>query len=308
LVYQGLAAFYLLEDDDELDLGLPRGKYDVPLMIADRSFNEDGSFRYRFDVEPGFRGDTMLVNGAITPRMTVERRLYRLRFLNASNARNLELRLGNGRAMTQIGTDAGLIQAPVPRTSIPMQPAERVDVLIDFRQFGAGSKIVLHNTAGDGTTSVIMRFDVVRGGAEEFQVPKKLRAVEKTPPPNAERVWPLDIRGLQKPEWKIDGLSFGTHRIDCRPRLGTTERWTFVNKSVRTHPMHLHGCRFRVISQGGAPPHPADRAWKDTVAVLPNQTVTVEPYFDSFAGVYVFHCHNSEHGDMAMMGNMEVVA
>jgi FtsP/CotA-like multicopper oxidase with cupredoxin domain len=154
-----------------------------------------------------------------------------------------------------------------------------------------------------------MRFDVVDGGGtEDFRVPKRLRRLEKIPKPNVERVWPLDIRGLAKPSWKIDGLSFGTNRIDCRPRLGSSELWTFVNNSVRTHPMHLHGCRFRVISQGGKPPHPADRAWKDTVAVLPGETVVVQPYFDGFAGRYVFHCHNSEHGDQAMMGNMEVVA
>jgi FtsP/CotA-like multicopper oxidase with cupredoxin domain len=308
-VYQGLAAFYVLDDDDELDLDLPRGKYDVPLMIADRSFNADGSFRYRFDVEPGFRGDTILVNGAISPRMRVERRLYRLRILNASNARPYELVLGNGRKMIQIASDSGLLPAPQARQVIPMQPAERVDVLIDFSQFGVGSKVVLHNAAGEATTTGVMRFDVVGGGGkEEFRVPRRLRRLERIPKPNASRVWPLDIGGLAKPTWRIDGLSFGTSRIDCRPRLGTTELWTFVNNSVRTHPMHLHGCRFRVVSEGGKPPHPADRAWKDTVAVLPHQTVVVKPYFDGFPGRYVFHCHNSEHGDQAMMGNMEVVA
>ena len=308
-VYQGLAAFYVLDDDDESELDLPRGKYDVPLMLADRSFNADGTFRYRFDVEPGFRGDTILVNGAIAPRMRVERRLYRLRFLNASNARPYELVLGNGRKMVQIASDSGLIQKPVARSVIPMQPAERVDVLIDFSQFGVGSKVVLHNRAGEANTTGVMRFDVVGGGgSEDFRVPRRLRRLERIPRPNAKRVWPLDIGGLAKPTWRIDGLAFGTDRIDCRPRLGTTEDWTFVNNSVRTHPMHLHGCRFRVISQGGKPPHPADRAWKDTVAVLPGETVVVRPYFDGFPGRYVFHCHNSEHGDQAMMGNMEVVA
>jgi FtsP/CotA-like multicopper oxidase with cupredoxin domain len=72
--------------------------------------------------------------------------------------------------------------------------------------------------------------------------------------------------------------------------------------------MHLHGCRFRVVSQGGKPPHPGDAGWKDTVPVLPGETVVVQPYFDGFGGRYVFHCHNSEHGDRAMMGQMEVVA
>ena len=97
-------------------------------------------------------------------------------------------------------------------------------------------------------------------------------------------------------------------RIDCRPRLGSSELWTFVNHSQRTHPMHLHGYHFRIVSVNGEPPHPGDRGWKDTVAVYPSQTVVMRPNFDYYAGRYVFHCHASEHSDMSMMGTMEVVA
>ena len=84
--------------------------------------------------------------------------------------------------------------------------------------------------------------------------------------------------------------------------------WTWVNNSERTHPMHLHGYHFRVVSIDGKPPHPGDAGWKDTVPVYAHQTVVVRPYFDYFTGVYVFHCHAAEHGDMSMMGQMEVVA
>ena len=70
----------------------------------------------------------------------------------------------------------------------------------------------------------------------------------------------------------------------------------------------LMGAPWRVVSVNGKPPHPADRGWKDTVAVYPNETVVVMPYFDYFPGRYVFHCHAAEHGDMSMMGQMEVVA
>ena len=133
-------------------------------MIQDRSFNADGSFRYRVDLDRGFRGDTILVNGAVAPRMKVERRLYRLRFLNAANARAFTLSLGNNRAITQIGSEGGLLTKPVRRASIPLEPAERADVVIDFRQFGVGSKVILHNLGGEATTQAIMRFDVVRGG------------------------------------------------------------------------------------------------------------------------------------------------
>ena len=305
-LFAGLAAFYLLEEEDEDEL--PRGSYDVPLMITDRSFNADGSFRYRVDLDRGFRGDTILVNGAVAPRMRVERRLYRLRFLNASNARAYALALGNNRAMVQIASDAGLLPKPVARTSIPLEPAERVEVVIDFRQFGAGSQVILHNTAGEASTQAVMRFDVVKGGTEHARVPARLTELEELPAVNAQRGWPLTFQGLGASMWQIAGGGFSENRIDCRPRQSTTELWTFTNHSERTHPMHLHGYHFRVVSQGGRPPHPGDAAWKDTVAVLPQQTVVVRPYFDYFPGRYVFHCHAAEHGDMSMMGQMEVVA
>ncbi|HET6548656.1 MAG TPA: multicopper oxidase domain-containing protein, partial [Solirubrobacter sp.] len=151
-LFAGLAAFYVVEDPDEAELGLPQGEHDVPLMIQDRSFNADGSFRYRLDLDRGFRGDTILVNGAVAPRMRVERRLYRLRFLNASNARAYALALGDNRPLTQIASDAGLLPKPVERTSLPLEPAERADVVVDFRDFGIGSKVILHNTIGEATT------------------------------------------------------------------------------------------------------------------------------------------------------------
>ncbi len=307
-LFAGLAAFYLVDDPADAELELPQGKFDVPLMIQDRSFNADGSFRYRVDLDRGFRGDTILVNGAIAPRMKVERRKYRLRFLNAANARAFTLALGNNRAMTQIGSEGGLLAKPVRRGTIPLEPAERADVVIDFRAFGAGSKVILHNVGGEATTQAIMRFDVVRGGSEEARVPKVLAEEEPLPVVNARRGWPLTFQGLGTSMWQIASGGFDEMRIDCRPRQGSTELWTWTNNSQRTHPMHLHGYHFRVVSMNGKPPHPGDAGWKDTVAVYPNQTVVVRPYFDYFPGRYVFHCHAAEHGDMSMMGQMEVVA
>ena len=190
-----------------------------------------------------------------------------------------------------------------------MEPAERVDVIVDFRQFGVGSKVILHNPVGEPSTSAVMRFDVVRGGAEEARIPKLMREEEELPEVNAERSWPLTFQGLAGggSVWQIGGGGFSEMRIDCRPRQGSTELWTWRNLSNRTHPMHMHGYHFKIVSMNGKPPHPGDAGWKDTVAVYPNETVVVRPYFDYFPGVYVFHCHAAEHGDMSMMGQMEVV-
>ena len=109
-------------------------------MIADHAFNRDGSFRYGENIDLGFRGDTILVNGAVSPRMRVERRLYRLRFLNGSNARTYRLRLGRGRVMTQIGERRRAARRPAPPASHAALPAERVDLVIDFRDYAAGHR------------------------------------------------------------------------------------------------------------------------------------------------------------------------
>jgi spore coat protein A len=305
-LYYGLLAMYVLEDDLERELELPAGDYDVPLVIADHAFNRDGSFRYVENVDLGFRGDTILVNGAVSPRMRVERRKYRFRLLNGSNSRTYELRLGRGRRMTQIAGDGGLLARPVKRTRVPLHPAERVDLVIDFRDYAPGTELVLRNLDGEGSTVAVMRFDVSgRRVSEDFRVPRRLRSPERLPASSADRRWDL---GFGTGAWQINGRDFDPARMDARPRHGTTERWTFVNRSNRVHPMHIHGFLFRVLERSSGPVHAGERlCWKDTIGVLPDETVTVLAWFAPYTGKYVFHCHALEHADRAMMLQLEVV-
>jgi spore coat protein A, manganese oxidase len=305
-LYYGLVSMYIVHDEQEVELGLPQDEFDIPVVIADHAFNKDGSFRYAENVDLGFRGDTILVNGAISPRLTVQRRKYRFRFLNASNARSYALRLGGGRPMVQIAGDGGLLQRPVARTNFPLHPAERVEMVIDFSDYGPGEELTLFNLEGEGGTVPVMRFDVEGGKVtEEFRVPKRLREPDPLPPANARRRWELS---LGTAAWQINGLGWDPNRIDVRPRLGSTEVWTFVNNSNRVHPMHLHGFFFKMLDRSTGPVALADKlGWKDTVGVLPNETVNVLAWFAPYSGKYVFHCHSLEHADKAMMLQMEIV-
>jgi spore coat protein A len=306
-VYRGLAGFYVVEDEREERLELPRGAFDVPLMIQDRAFNRDGSLRYASSPEPGFLGDTILVNGVVAPRMRVRRRLYRFRLLNASNARRYKLVLGGGRPMFQIASDGGLLERPLKRRAITISPAERIDVIVDFRDYAPGTELVLHNDLGSRSTVAVMRFDVDRGGgAEEARVPRRLRELRPLPAPAVDRRFELSLATGGGILWQIGGRSFDPNRIDVRPRLGTSERWAFVNTSTRLHPMHTHGFRFRVLKRSLGPVPRSERGWKDTVPVRPGETVTVQPWFAPYPGRYVFHCHALEHGDFGMMLQMEV--
>ena len=251
-LYYGLVGCYVLGDDREDALGLPRDEYDVPIVLADHAFNRDGSFRYAENVDVGFLGDTILVNGAVAPRMRVDRRLYRLRFVNASNARIYDLRLGNGRPMVQVASDGGLLERALRRTSVTLHPAERVELLVDFRDYRPGSEIVLHNAGGEQTTRAVHALRRrprrrQRGGADPARpdadpgtaARARRRAAAGTsasrPPAACSGSWPA--RG------------FDPSRVDVQPRLGTTELWQWRNPSNRSHPMHLHGMLFRVIER-----------------------------------------------------------
>jgi FtsP/CotA-like multicopper oxidase with cupredoxin domain len=304
-LYFGVSGFYLLEDELEAELELPQGDYDVPLMISDRSFEADGRLKYVRDIDQGFLGDTILVNGAVSPRMAVERAVYRLRFLNQSNARQYRLELGGGEPMLQIAGDGGLLAEAVPRNNVLLAPAERVDVLVDFRGFKAGTQLRLTNGLGAGGTGMVMRFDVTGRRPVSGALPQRLRPKEAIPAPVADRTWELNF-GSASSEWQIAGKGFDMERVDVTTQLGTTERWKFANTSHRAHPMHLHGVHFRVLERSRGPVNAGDKAWKDTVWVRTEETVTVQPRFGPYPGRYVFHCHNLEHQDRAMMLQMEI--
>jgi FtsP/CotA-like multicopper oxidase with cupredoxin domain len=313
-LYRGRIGMYLIEDPEERELDLPRGRFDVPLLIVDRNFNDDNQFVYgsTIPLDP-LPGRTMVVNGAVSPRMRTERRLYRLRLANISNGRTLKLALSNGQRMIQIGADTGLLPRPYPRKVISLCAGERADVVVDFREVKAGKKVVLENralVAGDPPEAgKVLRFDVVRGGKERARVPKRLRAPYLLPSVAAERTITLSLKtSPSPPEWQMDGKSYDPGRIEFSPRLGTTEIWNFVNESSVMHPMHAHLAHFKVLEVGGQKPHPADGGFghKDTVAVAGNQTVKVRMYFTGYTGRYVYHCHAAEHSDHNMMAQMEV--
>jgi len=135
-VYKGLAGMIIIDDDYE-DLELPNtyGIDDIPLIIQDRRFNEDGSFSYmdRYDdLVIGVHGTDVLVNGTLNPAFTPGTRLVRFRILNGCNARTLNLALSNGQAFQQIASDGGLLEEPVTLTSVELAPAERAEILVDF--------------------------------------------------------------------------------------------------------------------------------------------------------------------------------
>ncbi|MCH1572330.1 MAG: multicopper oxidase domain-containing protein [Longimicrobiales bacterium] len=107
----------------------------------------------------------------------------------------------------------------------------------------------------------------------------------------------------------INGRSFEMGRIDHQIRLGTTEVWRIVNETGLAHPVHVHAGQFRVLSRTGSRGQvmPWEQGLKDTVLVLPQETVEIAVRFDRFPGVFLMHCHNLEHEDAGMMMNFQVL-
>jgi spore coat protein A, manganese oxidase len=322
-VYRGLAGMYLLRDEVEDSLPLPKGEKEVPLVITDRTFQEDGSFYYpsldpTLQGEPGVLalaangmfGDTVLVNGAPWPVLEVSNTMHRLRILNASNARIYDLALDpappGGKPFVQVGSDGGLLEAPVAHDTIVAAPAERFDVVVDFSRYPVGTQVTLKNRRGEGKTSDVMRFVVARREKEEGSVPERLAPDLGFPDPDDVEVTRRFqfIAGVFGGMSAINNKTFDPGRIDARPRLGSTEIWEIG--ADPSHPFHMHLVHFKVLSRDGGPPGPHDAGWKDTVS-LEGGSVRVAARFEGWRGKYVFHCHNLEHEDMMMMANFEVV-
>jgi spore coat protein A len=320
-VYRGLAGFHLVRDAAEDALPLPGGERDIPLMICDRAFDEDGAFRYP-SVDPALRdghgvtedymegvlGDVILVNGAPWPTLEVSNTRYRFRLLNASNARRFELALDpaprSGKAFTQIGSDAGLLGAPRAHDRIRMSQAERFDVVVDFSQYPVGTKITMLNRLADGNTGKVMQFHVVRAAKDDTAVPAKLVDFEVLDRGAAVRTRKFDFNQRSDDGWDINGEVFDVDRILAAPKLGDVEIWRFDGDA--DHPIHLHLAHFQVLSRNQNDPGEFDGGWKDTVDMQSGKEIEVIARFDGYRGKYVFHCHNLEHEDMGMMANMQV--
>ena len=300
-VWMGLAGLYILDDPDDPQT-LPAGPQDVPLAISDRSFDANNQISYTFD-RGGVTGDHALVNGLPQPYLDVADRKYRFRILNASNLRNYQLELSNGQSMTQIGTESGLLPAPVTRQSILISPAERVDIVVDFNGL-LGQQLILRNVLENGALSELVQFRVNSHEIDTASVPATLRPQENIGTPTITRTFDFSRNGGQ---WRINGLPFDPSRVDAQPVLGTTERWILRNSGGWDHTVHIHDVDHQLISRNGQPPTP-DELTKESWYIGGGQEVEVKLKFTDHVGRYVFHCHVLEHEDDAMMGQFEVVA
>jgi len=380
-VYAGLAGLFLVSDEEEAALDLPGGAQDIAMVIQDRNFDNDNQFVYLDEGEGAARhgrgpmgdgmmgggmgrgmmgggmgsmmagmmgvlGEHILVNSRPNASLDVQRRAHRLRLLNASNTRMYKLAWDDRSPLTVIGTDGGLLGAPVQRDYVMLAPAERVDLWVDFGRWPAGTERALRSLAfeggmnmggmmgasgglADGAPFVVHRFRMREGAAGTATLPRRLASI---PPPQPRLAVNFDdpkvfdiTMGMMT--WGINGAGFdmlGASALET-VKLGTQEVWEFRNDGrssmmgmVMPHSMHVHGLQFRVLGRSVSRQFAAeydtvkdglvDEGWKDTVLVMPGERVRILLRFADYPGLFLYHCHMLEHEDSGLMRNYLVKA
>ncbi|HEX3597136.1 MAG TPA: multicopper oxidase domain-containing protein, partial [Polyangiaceae bacterium] len=328
--YAGLLGAYIVRDDSEDSLDLPRGEHEVPLFLFDRIFDADGKLHYPTSGDPESPwvpevfGDAHLVNGKLFPHLEVEPRKYRFRVVNASNARFYYLSLSNAQTFHQIGTDQGLLPAPVPVTSVTLSPGERADLVVDFSAV-RNTNLILKSQSFE-----LMQFRVAdRPRVRDAALPATLRKIKSLSPRAAVQTRRLSLREYEGPGHRmlmlLDGKRFA-EPVSEKPVLDSVEIWELVNTTEDTHPIHLHLVRFQILERqrfdsdeflssgamkllpGRVPPERGEAGWKDTVRADPGVITRIIVRFEGYVGRYLWHCHLLEHAANEMMRPFEVVA
>ena len=297
-VSAGLAGQYWLRDaydngQSTNPLGLPSGASELPLTFQDKSFNADGTLAYPVGAFCGIKapagypnqwspesfGDVAVVNGKATPNLNVARGIYRFRVVDASNARFYHVKFPAGAGVYQIGTDGGLLNAPVRLSELLLAPAERADLLVDFRSAAPGSTFRLTNDANAPFSSLtappadnqaplsdLMQFTVTRAIGFQGEIPRTLRGGRNQPKvlptlkATVTRTVMLNeitdptllepVHGHINNQFYSDstGMAPRTTQIET-PKLNSIEEWDIVNTTGDAHPIHIHLTQFRLLNR-----------------------------------------------------------
>lgn len=343
-VSKGIAGFFIVKDPEEAALTLPRtyGVDDIPLNIQSKAFDNLLQIAIASDMDTA-----LFVNGTLNPVFDAPAQVVRFRVLNGSSLRSYYVGLSNNQTFYQIGTDGGLLDAPLALTRLRLSPGERAEILVNFSGmenqhlylksyasemangiYGADSVGDANNEIHDyednflnGADFNLMKIEVTAATANPVTtIPVSLIPIVPFNPNTATknrvivmdtiRMLPMDVPNLAEGPFGMNNTSFDMEVINEVVYLNTTETWTLVNKTMVAHPFHIHDIQFNVLSKNGLPPDSTQRGWKDVVLVMPNDSVTFITKFETFSDPmipYMYHCHLLHHEDDGMMGSFVVL-
>ncbi|MDH5264079.1 MAG: multicopper oxidase family protein [Betaproteobacteria bacterium] len=317
-VSRGLAAPFIVRAASDPLAGIP----EVTMLVTGIRLDGSGQVSPNgpMDFTVGRQGEQLLVNGGRLPVHTVRPgETQRWRILNATSAHYLRLAL-DGHAFTLVGTDGGLLGAPVgPLGEILVAPAQRVEVVVTASAT-PGARFVLralrHATDSMGmgvyaTEELLTLSTTTDPAVAAFPLPATLRPVAEPGTGAARKRLALTQSGMGMMGgmfgFLINGRAFDMNRVDLVSTAGETESWDIVNDTLMDHPIHIHGTQFQLVSRESAGRVTAApyRAWIDTVDVPAGTTATIRVRQD-LPGKRMVHCHILEHEDAGMMAVLEV--
>ena len=342
-VYRGLAGMIIIDDEESDALALPRtyGLDDLPIIIQDRTFDAEGQLVYSLEDadEDGWLGETVIINGAISPVAKVPAGKVRLRILNGANARFYIVAFADRRTFYKIASDGGLLPAPVPLTTMEMAPGERCEIVVDLADGNSAGLLTLFEDEFEDEDGVVSNLlDQLFRSDKPKPQPSLTLSVDRALPAQTAPL-PDTLATITRPkaseimrtrdfflemdhgggghgqqgghgsmDMTINGTAMDMGVINERVKRGVWERWR-VRSDQGAHPFHVHGCSFLIEQMEGASAPPDQQGWKDTVVLDDDDWSEFIVRFDHLAGEqhpYMYHCHILEHEDRGMMGQFTV--
>lgn len=292
-VERGLYGALIVRSPDDPELDAER-----ILLLDDLKLDEEGElapFGDPHEHHAGREGDLLLVNGRNDPQLEMAAgQMERWRVVNVANTRFMRLSIG-AQPFAIIGSDGGLLPAPVRVREVLITAGERVDLAVGpFREGEEIAIEALSHDRGKGETAPA-RLARLRARAPEpsnAEIPEVLRRIEPLVAADVEPTRMISMKTL---------MHAGHGQKDEPVRVGDLQVWELVNETGQDHPFHLHGFFFQVLDDDGP------TAWKDTVNVPRKQSVRIAWVPDDRPGAWMYHCHILEHHAMGMMAHFDVV-
>ncbi len=334
-ITKGIGGLIIVRDEIESALALPRtyGVDDIPLVLTDRDFNT----QQQFVTVP--YGDSMMTNGTLRAQYTVPGQIVRFRILNGAIERSYNIGFSDNRNFSIIGSDGGLLNAPVSVNRYLLHAGERVEILVSFSgQTGQSFDLKAYNSTLSNFIAGGENFP--NGpfanylGKKDFtmlhinvaaQTQNPITAIPTTLTTNVllnaadadltRKLTISDSMGVVVPPilgpnaFLINHKLFDINYDEYQVPLGNTEIWEIKSSSLFGHPFHIHDVEFNILSINGSAPPPAQAGWKDVVFIPGNQTVRFIAKFEDYADAlhpFMYHCHIALHEDEGMMGQFVV--
>ena len=320
-VYQGLAGLIIIEDNDSDTLALPKtyGVDDIPLIIQDRQFvnNQLDYNPAMMDIMSGYRGDTLITNGQISPVFTANAGLLRIRILNGSNASIYKFSFHDNRVFKQIATDNGFLEQTVALNSLVLSPSERAEIIVDLAHDIDKSVLlnVIETISDKLTQSTALRINVSTTSANVLTLASSLISHEDIDINDVVRTRNFTLEGsgnMGNPEFTINNKSMDINRINETLNVNELEIWHIQNNMNMNHNFHMHATHFIPYKRNGMVSNISDneKGYKDCIHIPPNENVDILVKMTDYTdanGKYMYHCHFLEHEDAGMMGQFVVI-